>query len=298
MDLAQLRYFAEVIRLGTYAEAAGQLSVSQPALWKRVNNLERELDVQLFERIGRRVRPTAAGRQLAEQAQAVLAAAERMRAEATAISRGHRGEVRLVCAPPHLERLAAVIAQFLADHPDVDLKIIEAGEIRPDHLLASGTADVVTGSQDETVAGGFPLYMVSVVAILPPEQRVADLRQLSVAELKNRPLLTAPDAYYSRVELERACAREGFEPTILIESANASALAALADQGAGVAVVADDALPGSRRGRYPVLSTDGEPIRRAVWCYWKSGYAPAEMLASTIKRAMGSTPRSDREAAR
>jgi LysR family hydrogen peroxide-inducible transcriptional activator len=291
VELDQLRYFAEVVRRGTYAEAATHLSVSQPAIWKRVNNLERELGIALFERVGRRVRPTTAGRQLAEQAAGVIAAAERLREDATAISRGTRGLVRLVCSPPHLERLAGAIARFVSEQPEVELRIVEAGEIDPVALLGSGQADVVTAAANLRAPGGFPMYETRVVAIFPPGEGTRRPGHVSVDEFEGRPLLTAPSGYYSRVELEAACSRKGFQPSILIESANASALATMAEQGVGVAVIADDALPSTRRGLHPTVMTEAGPLRREVWCYSNTGYPPADILSSTIKRKVGSSPR-------
>jgi len=289
MELDQLRYFTNVVRLGTYAEAAAHLSVSQPALWKRVSNLETELGVALFERVGRRVRPTTAGLQLAKLAENVIAAAERMAADSRAISRGTRGLVRLVCAPPHLERLAPAFAEFLSERPDVDLEILEVGEIDPVRLLESGTAEVVTATENPAAEGGFRIYEASVVAILPLDQSVEGRDGLPVSRLRDTPLLTAPPGYYSRVQLEAACIREGFEPTVLIESTNASALAALAEAGVGTAVTADDALPLSHRGRHPVLVTNEAPLRREIWCYWNTSNPAAEILASTIKTVVTST---------
>src|SRR5690242_19312935 len=77
MELRQLEYFVEVARKGTYLAASASLSVAQPALWRQVKELERELGVPLFERVGRRVRLTRNGEALADQAATVLAASGR-----------------------------------------------------------------------------------------------------------------------------------------------------------------------------------------------------------------------------
>ena len=66
MDLQQLDYLRAVIRSGSVTRAAEAQHVSQPAISKQIQSLERELGVPLFHRVGRRVLPTEAGLLLAE----------------------------------------------------------------------------------------------------------------------------------------------------------------------------------------------------------------------------------------
>ena len=66
MDLGLLETFRAVVRAGGMRRAAGSLHVTQPAVSGRVRELERQLDVQLFERTGRRLHLTDAGRLLLE----------------------------------------------------------------------------------------------------------------------------------------------------------------------------------------------------------------------------------------
>lgn len=75
LDLRKLRYFAEVADQLHFGAAAQRLHITQPVLSRQVSQLERELGVRLFTRSSRNVTLTAAGRQLREEAQALLAAA-------------------------------------------------------------------------------------------------------------------------------------------------------------------------------------------------------------------------------
>jgi DNA-binding transcriptional LysR family regulator len=107
MELRQLEYFVEVARKGTYVAAAASLSVAQPALWRQVKELERELGTPLFERVGRRVRLTRDGARLADQAAGILAAAGRLRDDAEALRAGRAGAVAIACAAPQLREFLA-----------------------------------------------------------------------------------------------------------------------------------------------------------------------------------------------
>ena len=76
LTLQQLAYVREVGRSETVTAAAGRLAVSQPALSQALAELERRLEVSLFDRSGRRLRLTEAGERVVRLADEVLGHAE------------------------------------------------------------------------------------------------------------------------------------------------------------------------------------------------------------------------------
>ncbi len=68
MDLKRLRYFCRVVEHGSVSQAAKSLNMAQPPLSKRIQELEEELQVSLFERRGNRIEPTEAGISYIEKA--------------------------------------------------------------------------------------------------------------------------------------------------------------------------------------------------------------------------------------
>ena len=81
MDFKQLTYFVQVAELGSFTQAEHQLGVPQPTLSKQIRALERELEHELFERTGRGVVLTEAGRQFHAHAHALITQVERTRRE-------------------------------------------------------------------------------------------------------------------------------------------------------------------------------------------------------------------------
>ena len=76
MELHQLRYFVAVAELGHFTKAAKRCFVAQPSLSQQIGKLEKELGQPLFERLGRTIRLTDAGRVLYDQALSILASVE------------------------------------------------------------------------------------------------------------------------------------------------------------------------------------------------------------------------------
>ena len=72
MDIANLNAFVSVAETGSFSTASEHLYLTQPAISKRVSALETELDIQLFDRIGRKVTLTEAGAALLSRARSIL----------------------------------------------------------------------------------------------------------------------------------------------------------------------------------------------------------------------------------
>ncbi|MBI3968013.1 MAG: LysR family transcriptional regulator, partial [Chloroflexi bacterium] len=73
VDLVELRAFLETVRLASFSDAARALGVTQPAVSRQVQRLEREVGASLLQRGDGPVAPTAAGHELLRFAERVLA---------------------------------------------------------------------------------------------------------------------------------------------------------------------------------------------------------------------------------
>src|SRR5258706_15966565 len=113
MKLRQLKYLEAVLDTGTFTAAAAQCRVAQPALWAQVRALEREWEMGLFERVGRRVRPTAAALALRPLVRVLLGDAANVGGEVERLRTGESGQVRLG-APPY--QMTVFLAEAVGRH--------------------------------------------------------------------------------------------------------------------------------------------------------------------------------------
>lgn len=124
MDLATLNAFIAIAELGSFSEAAERLHLTQPAVSKRIASLEQQLNVRLFDRLGREVGLTEAGRALLPRAYQILNVLDDTRRALNNLS----GEVggRLTLATSHhigLHRLPPLLRAFTRAYPQVALDI-------------------------------------------------------------------------------------------------------------------------------------------------------------------------------
>src|SRR5436853_7478018 len=96
MDLRRLKTFVTVAELGTVSKAAMHLRIGQPALSRQISDLQQELGLRLFDRVGRRLIITAQGEQLLIDCRRVVADLNSVRERAEALRCGDSGTLRRV----------------------------------------------------------------------------------------------------------------------------------------------------------------------------------------------------------
>ena len=99
MELHQLRYACAVAETGSFSRAAERCQIAQPSLSQQVLRLEQSLGTKLFDRLGRGVRLTEAGRAFIPHARAILDQVDVARASVASNNSGVRGSVTLGAIP-------------------------------------------------------------------------------------------------------------------------------------------------------------------------------------------------------
>src|SRR5580658_9285423 len=171
----QLRYFAKVAELGNVTRAAEACHVSQPSLSQQIVKLERELGQRLFERLGRGVRLTEAGRRLKRYADQILSLTED--ACTHVADSPDSGQIILAAIPtiaPYF--LPVVLTRFAKECPKAQIEIVEDTTGNILRLLAQGDADLAILAlpiQAEHVHTK-TLFTEELLAVLPSNHPLAE----------------------------------------------------------------------------------------------------------------------------
>lgn len=124
MEIAELKAFVAVAESGSFSQAALHLHLTQPAISKRISQLEHHLNCQLFDRIGRQVGLTEAGRDLLPRANRILLEMEDLRRALSNLTGEVSGTLKI--GTSHhigLHRLPPILKEFTQLYPDVFLDI-------------------------------------------------------------------------------------------------------------------------------------------------------------------------------
>jgi LysR family transcriptional regulator, cyn operon transcriptional activator len=290
MELRHLRYFVAIAEARTMAQAAEQVFVTQSTLSHQLAQLEDELGVPLFERIGRTLQLTAAGRELLGHARGVLA---QVQEGVDAVTRSHRsavGTLRVGVIHSFVTHLMPqVAAAFMQAHPEARLQIAELTGVDIEAQVASGALDLGVAfypPMSDTVQGD-RLFDDTLVLAVPAAHPLAGRGSVRFAQLADVPLALLSQRFATRRLLDSHFHRAGVRPHVVVEIDSVDALERLVEHGTAAAF-----LPGrSTRAtaRVHLLQvTDPRPVRAAGLVWRRSGYrsATAKAFVAVLKEAV------------
>ncbi|MFT4135118.1 LysR family transcriptional regulator [Microbacterium sp.] len=239
--LTQLRYFTETARAGSMTEAARRLHLSQPALSSAINQLERDLRVQLFDRVPRRgIRLTSAGRQFHLDAAALLSHAEGVAERASSFSGSLTGTLRVgMYLPLAPFRAPPLLQAFARRHAGIKVELLEADHDRLDDLLDGHEIDVALAYD----MAPFERHLTEPLEVIPPHMIVAPEHPLASAPgpvslrmFANDPLvlLDLPHTAHYYLSLYRSL---GIEPDVRYRIEGFETVRGLVGRGFGVALL-------------------------------------------------------------
>lgn len=274
MDLRHARTFVTVAELGTVSKAALRLRIAQPALSRQIIDLEQELGLQLFDRVGRRLLLTGEGEQLLAGCRVLLNYASALKEQAELLRYGDTGILKIAGSPQHIE---SVLSQFLhryaERYPNVQVKISEGTGSEILTLLERG--EIHLGQNllhavklDERRFGSLPLGSVELLAVCHPSMALGHRRTIEVTGLAKFPLLLMDTGFGFRRAFDAASRMAGLKPTVVFESRNPHTLLALAEAGHGVAIVPSQLQCHRYQLRIVGLTYRGRPLREPLTISW------------------------------
>ncbi|MBP2478793.1 DNA-binding transcriptional LysR family regulator [Crossiella equi] len=286
-----LRYFLAVADELHFGRAAARLHMAQPPLSQRIQRLEKELGVRLFDRSARSVALTEGGRLLLPEARELVERADRLHALAGQVARGEVGTLRAGILPDlGGTTIAAVYTAFRRRCPEVTLELHEITTAEQIRELAGRRLDAGILRHPFDVHSGLamgPVLTRALDVVLPGGHPLAAREEVAVHELRGGLVLfPRADAPALHDELLTACARHGFTPTEVHAASNPEFAAGLVLTGAAVALAADTRHPGlvrrPLRGRPLLVRTC------AVWPADRASTATAA-FADAVTEVLGAT---------
>jgi DNA-binding transcriptional LysR family regulator len=282
MELRHLRYFEAVARHSHVTRAAEELHIAQPALSKQISQLEQELDVALFDRVGRNVRLTEAGEALLPHVRMVLAQVEAARAEMAERVGLRRGRAA-IGTPPTVgtQLLPKALADFNQQYPGIEFRLHEAGVQTLLDLLEAGLADmaVVTLPVDDSNLMVAELFGEELVVVARNTHWLASQSSVTLDELRNEGWLLSPKSYELRETTLHACHQAGFAPRVVLDGGEMDTLLHLVAAGVGITLVPRLAVP--HDNNLVMVQIAGQNLRRSLGLVWRN-----DRVASPAARAL------------
>ncbi len=291
MDLKSLNTFIQAAELGSFTRAAERLGYSQPTISFQIKQLEGELGVQLFERIGHTVSLTDAGRDALAYAQNICRLSEEM-AKGAAYREIASGVIRLAVADSLCEPLIARhFVQLRSAFPQVSLQVTTGGTGELFRLLEHNEVDMVCTFDNPIRDAAYVIAheeKIGVHFVAAADHPLAGQASLRLEEILRQPfLLTEKGMSYRRL-LDEHLARDGREIRPVLEIGSAHLIARLVAEGMGISFLPDyvtgEAVAAGKLVHLPVEGFEAELWKQLLYHRGKWLSLPMQAVAEHLSR--------------
>lgn len=240
IDSLGLQAFVAIADHGGFGRAAAALHITQTALSRRLQNLERFLGVDLVERTTRSVSLTHTGRAFAPQARRLLADLETALTELRENGRAARGDVTIACIPTAGVRfLPRIVQEYSAAHPDNRIRILDHASSDVAAAVKRREAEFgvnLSGAHDPDLAT-VPLRKDRFVLVCRDDHPLARSKRVAWKQLRGHALILAGHESGNRPLLEGVLEKEEAGLRAFYEVQRSSTALGMAAQGVGATVV-------------------------------------------------------------
>jgi molybdate transport repressor ModE-like protein len=285
MDLELTRSLIAVANHGSISDAADAIGLSQPALSRRIQQLEEELGARLVERSGRGVVLTAMGRLAVREGQHLLDRYERLRTSIAEHVRLEAGTVRIgggATAVAYL--LPSAIARFQKSHPTVRFQLQEAGsrEVERGVIEERLELGVVTLPVSGAEVDVIPLMRDRIVLVAGSGHPLAQRKRVPIAALAGQSLVGFEAGSAIRQSIDAALRDAGVEMNVVMELRSVAAILQMVETTGSLAFVSE-----LGAGKATVVPVQGLRIERELAVIAKKGRPLSPVAAAFAKGLRG-----------
>lgn len=283
MTPAQLRAFLAVARHRGFSAAARALGLSQPTLTTQVQALEREYNIELFFRRGRRI-------ELSETAQRLLPIAQNIADQEVdalnlLVNAGalHVGSLRIGAVGPF--HVIEMVDVYRTRYPRVELSIKLGNSAQSLHDLENYVTDVaiLANFSDDARFVSVPYAKHPLVLFAHINHPFAKRDAVTLQELAHQPLLMRERGSTTRLALEAALEQVGVQPHVVMEIGSREALREAVARGLGLGTVSEaEFIPDPR---FRKVHIQGNPVSTHTYVYCLAERRAGRLVGSFMEIA-------------
>jgi len=274
VNIRHIEYFLAVAKCGSFTKAAQVLFVTQPTISKMIKNIEEELGVELFNRLGKAVELTDAGQVVFSQAQNIVTAVRNISLELDDLVHLKVGHINIGLPPmvgssffPH------VIGKFHEQYPEVVIQLTENGAKKIENDVDSGVLDigVTLLPINDIQFNWFPFVEEKLMLLVPVSHSLANREEVKLSELAQDFFILLNEDFVLHDRIISACGQAGFRPKIISESSQWDFIGGMVAAKLGIALLPDTICRGIDRSRVRVIPLVEPSIPWNLAVIWRKG---------------------------
>ncbi|EKN46476.1 MULTISPECIES: LysR family transcriptional regulator [Pseudomonas syringae group] len=222
MDLANLNAFLAIAETGSFSGAGERLHLTQPAISKRIVGLEQQLGVRLFDRLGREVSLTEAGRALLPRAYQITNVLDDTRRALTNLNGEVSGRLKLITSHHiGLHRLPPLLREFTRTYPAValDIRFMDSEAAYDEILHGRAELAVITlAPEPHALVRATAVWDDPLDFVAAPEHPLANSGPMELEDIARYPAVLPSDNTFTHKIVSTLCEAHGLKPDIAMST--------------------------------------------------------------------------------
>lgn len=265
LTLQQLKLFESVSRLGSYTKAAEELFITQPAVSIQIKRLETQVGLPLFEKVGKKIFLTAAGKAMYATSLDILNRVNDFKNSIEELKGDVKGPLQLSVVTTAKYFLPNLLGVFLQQYPEVEPKLKFTNRARVIERLMNNDDDFVVMGQipkdDNLDAHPFLTNILSIVA--PADHPLANKKNITIKEIAEQRFLIREMGSGTRYVFDQLLKQHGVQIEPYMELGSSEALKQAVMAGLGIAVLSLHSVQLELEvNKLTILDVEGFPLKR------------------------------------
>lgn len=254
MELRQLEYFMAVCEELHFTKASEKLGITQPTLSHQIKALEDEIGVPLFDRMGKKIAITEAGRLLYEQASKAFGNLKGAIEKIQELQQIERGILYIGTLPGEInELISSLLLEFHKKYPRIQIRVISKDDIVERILMNElDLAVTIMPPEDERLTR-VRLYKEDFYLAVSSNHPLASKVSANFDEIRNYPIILFPQNHQCRKLIESTCTSKGFQVDALIETNDIDSILNFVEAGAGITILSKTLLNLHNREKIKII---------------------------------------------
>ncbi len=274
VTLRQLKVFESVAKNEGYTRAADELHLSQPAVSMQIKQLEDSIGLPLFERLGKKIYLTEAGRELYGYSSSISRQLDEVEEILESLKGLGRGRLRVSVASTANSFATRLLADFSKQHDGITVVLDVTNRAGLLNQLANNETDlVIMGQPPSELDLVTEAFMENpLVIIAPPGHPLAGKKSVSMDRLQQETFVVREQGSGTRIAMERFFSDMGFSLTTGMEMTSNAAIKQAVGAGLGLGIVSIHTLELElETNRLVILKAENFPILRHWYLVYRKG---------------------------
>jgi LysR family cyn operon transcriptional activator len=272
MEIRQLNYFIKAAELLHFTEAAAASFVTQSTLSQQIKQLEEELGMLLFDRIGKQVRLTEAGNVFLLHARQIILDIKKSKQAIFELANMVNGELRIGVTYAFSSLLLPALTPFSEKYPGIMIHVEygTAGEL--ENKLRLADLDIILAFHEQADGEGLemqPLFSSRIMMVVSKKNALAKLNKITLRELGKLEMILPSNGFSSRDLLNEIFRKNKISPNIKIEMNDVHSLLSMVESGNWVTIINEKAI--ITWDTLTAVPISGKELYKQAFILWQQG---------------------------